>query len=67
MAERLTKRGAKRRLAEKLGIPQSIVTNWVNGSRRPVSKTRAKLEELLGIRWTLWDEELRDSDPGDAA
>jgi hypothetical protein len=65
LAERLSERGAKRRLAEKLGISQAVVTNWLKG-RLPASKTRAKLEDILGIRWTLWDEPARSS-KGDAA
>lgn len=56
MADLLAERGAKRRLAQRLGVAQGEICNWINGSRRPVAKTRAKLQKMLGIKWTLWDE-----------
>lgn len=44
------------RLAEKLGVSQQAVSNWLHGTSKPTLKTMAALEDLLGIPIRSWGE-----------
>lgn len=42
-------------VADLMGVDQSVVSRWVRGERRPDPRMRARLEDLYGIGWRLWD------------
>lgn len=45
-------------VASVLGVGQSQVCLWMKGVRAPGAKMRALIEDLFGIYWRLWDEEI---------
>ena len=70
MNKRLDNRGAARirqlfpdhgdqiKVTRATGVKQGVVSRWFSGRRKPDPKQRAKLEDLYGIGWRLWDEDL---------
>jgi len=54
LRELFPERSAKR-LADQVRVDQSVAGRWRSGDRSPEPKNRAKLEELFGIGWRLWD------------
>jgi len=61
----VSEHGKKAKLAEEVGggCDVAMVGRWASGERRPGPRYRKRLEELLGISWTAWDEDT--ADPGD--
>jgi len=64
---RLTEHGAGRELAKQLGIDESAVSRWANGKLKPGTRMRARLEELFGIHWQLWDRSPAEEDHAEVA
>jgi len=62
LRELFPERSAKR-LADQVGVDQSVAGRWRSGDRSPEPKNRAKLEELYGIGWRLWDIRLKEEEP----
>ncbi len=56
LKEALSERGSAVELARKLDVDPSVVSRWVSGQVKPVSKFRAEIEDEFGIGWRLWDE-----------
>lgn len=48
------------------GFEPGLVSRWVRGERLPSTPNRVRLQELLGIAWTAWDEPPRDESKGAA-
>ena len=55
LRELFPRRGGQRRVAEAVGVPPGVVSCWYRSLRRPDTVQRAKLEDLYGIGWRLWD------------
>lgn len=56
----LRKHGRNRALARELGVSESTIWHWKNGSRRPSSGMRDAIEKVTGIpqdQWCLADDE----------
>jgi transcriptional regulator with XRE-family HTH domain len=49
--------GDVKRLAEKLGCAEHLLSKWLHGKRKPTAPDRARIEDELQIGWRLWDEE----------
>jgi len=59
---RLSKRGARSRLAESLDLDLAIVSHWLSGDRRPDAKNRARIEDGWQIPWRSWDDDVTPED-----
>jgi transcriptional regulator with XRE-family HTH domain len=49
-------RGSVSELAVKVGVDASLASRWLSGERTPDTKNRARIEDLFGVGWRLWDE-----------
>lgn len=57
--------GVQQQIADAIGVSQSIVSRWLSGDRRPDPVQRARMEDLYGIGWRLWDQDVEaESGPG---
>ncbi len=67
--EKLPERGGQASLVRALqghgftSVDASRVNRWFSGERKPDPKERATIEDVFGVGWRLWDEEI----DGDAA
>lgn len=48
--------GARKRIAESIGVNPSLVTRWGQGRQSPVTRYRVALEREHGIPVMAWDE-----------
>ncbi len=48
-------------IAKAIGGAQSSVSQWIHGVRLPDAPTRARLEDMYGIYWRLWDAPVRST------
>ena len=54
-------RGGQTEIVSATGYGRPVVSRWYNGHRRPGLVARAKLQDLYGIGWRLWDEPVRNA------
>lgn len=55
-------RGGQTVVARTVGTSPSVVSRWMRSERRPSAKQRARLEDLYGIGWRLWDQRAPTND-----
>ena len=63
----LSERGAAAQLAKELGVDPSLVTRWVQRTRRPNTAQRVHSEQKHGIPILDWDEGFEESSQEPAA
>ena len=49
-------RGAQAKLARELSVASPVITRWVQGRQKPITRFRAELERLHGIPLLSWDQ-----------
>lgn len=54
----------QKQLAEKLGVTQQAVSAWLRGAARPDHRRMLRLEELLSVPVSAWDEAAADDESG---
>lgn len=59
--------GAQSKFCCDHGFEPGLVSRWVRGERLPSTPNRVRLQELLGIAWTAWDEPVKADETGSAA
>lgn len=64
LAELFPNHGDQKKIAKDVGTDQSVVSRWIRGERKPKVPQRAKLEDLYGIGWRLWDDDVADAASG---
>jgi ribosome-binding protein aMBF1 (putative translation factor) len=65
MREMFPDHGAQTLIAHNVGSTPAVVSRWYRGDRAPDPVMRAKLEDLYGIGWRLWDQDTEE--PADSA
>lgn len=48
--------GAYGRLAKEMGVGPDVISRWLNGGFKPMTRQRIRLQELHGVDLIAWDE-----------
>lgn len=67
LAELFPHHGDQKRIAEAVEVDQGAVSRWIRGKRKPEVTQRARLEDLYGIGWRMWDEPIVADDVAEAS
>lgn len=54
-------KGGQTAVTKATGVAQGVVSRWFSADRKPDPTQRAKLEDLYGIGWRLWDVEVDEA------